>query len=363
MVKVNLFGTKSSRYEYVKYMINEVCEKVGVDISIDETDELDEIIKVGLKAIPALRINNHIQIVWDVNRPIEAFVSDAIFAILKEDNFGNLAKLIVPTDFSDSANNALEYAKHLTVKLSAVIRLVHIFNPVLLDLNGSTYLDMSLKDQQQKKLVEYVASMKQDWKDELKKLLFIDPIFKVGNEVDEILSSVQDEVTPYILMGMQGTGHTFKKIFGSISLKIAREANCPVFLIPEGSVFNGINRVIYAANDLELDQHCLPKLIKLAQLFEADVEVVHIHHRDTYNPKRDLAPLMPIHYSKLSFHEPYETEDSISNALNKLSDQAVDMIALATKRRGFTEKLFHKSMVKKFAIQTHTPLLILHGDS
>ena len=200
-----------------------------------------------------------------------------------------------------------------------------------------------------------------DWKNELDRLFFVDPQFKVGNEVDEILKTAMEEEGAAILMGMQGKGQTFKKIFGSISLKVARESDSPVFLIPEGCQYQPIKRIIYAANDLELDLQCIPNLIKIARPLNAEIEVVHIRHGDDYDPEEQLAPKLPT-YSKLTFHKPHQTEESVLDALQSLSEQEVDLVAFATKRRSFSEKIFHKSMVKKFAIRSHTPLLILHGE-
>lgn len=135
----------------------------------------------------------------------------------------SIERLIVPIDFSDTAQAALEFAVALAKKLGARIRLVHA-------LEGATFSMMrtseekALQAAERARLQEIASAVKADG-------VTTETVCEVGLAADLIMA--QAEVTPdrLIVMGTHGRGWVGRLALGSVADHIVRHALCPVVTV------------------------------------------------------------------------------------------------------------------------------------
>ena len=145
-----------------------------------------------------------------------------------------LPKLIlVPIDFSENAEQALEYACAFAGKLGSTVRLIHAFS------KPPSGLQVALSEGILENLVK-------EHRDELEKLAasragqvsFGEPVVEVGDPRDTILDTVKAVGADLIVRGTHGRRGLTRVMMGSVAEDVIRNAPCPVLVVrgrPEGT--------------------------------------------------------------------------------------------------------------------------------
>ena len=128
-------------------------------------------------------------------------------------------RLLVPTDFSDNALHASQYALTLAQsKPGSSIHLVHILTPILSDA-------LVIRDIENDAAL-YLEKIVSDLRTRCKSC-HITYSVSVGEVVTEINRLAKEINTGFIIIGMQGLGKLARLIFGSNAVSLTKKATCP----------------------------------------------------------------------------------------------------------------------------------------
>ncbi|MCX6290565.1 MAG: universal stress protein [Bacteroidetes bacterium] len=271
--------------------------------------------------------------------------------------------ILVPTDFSENANQAMDYACELASVMCAKLFLINAFHiPAIVTVDEASLLSISNaeKDSQSK-----LGGVK---KDILKTFpgLQVETISANGFAVDEIVLSVAEKKIDLVIMGTKGASGLAEMLIGSNTAEVIEKAACPVLALPSEAKFTNVNKIVFATNYEDNDFQTLFLLTEMFKPFKPEIIILHVE--EDHNPQLESRMLewfkgqviTNIPYNKLSFN--LISGKNISQSLNEfLVENEINLFAMSTKKRGFVEKLFHKSLTKKFAYHTHIPLLAFHA--
>lgn len=273
--------------------------------------------------------------------------------------------ILFPTDFSPGADNALKYAIGLSDKLKAKLIL---FNSFHIPAYAGTSIDEDVEEQ----LMNVANDQLQNLKNEivsLNKNLKVECAVDYGFAVDNIISTVEEKNADLVIMGTKGAGGLKEVFIGSNAALVLEKAPCPVLVIPEKANFKNFDKIAFATNYRDSDFDPIASLTEIAALFNSKIMIVHVSQVATTQDyesdllqwyKEELKKKVNIEYENISFHElvggnvDYELEDFIEK--NK-----VDLLALSMRKRNVFSKLFDRSLTKKMAYYSHTPLLAFHA--
>ena len=138
-----------------------------------------------------------------------------------------LARILVPTDFSDCSYSAFEYGLQLARDFGAELRLVHVINPHAFPFGDKyTALDPAellheIGDAAQKRMRSMGARTKGRYSARLIH----------GSPAIEICHAANEDVDLIVISthGRTGLGHI---LIGSVAEHVVRHAHCPVLVIP-----------------------------------------------------------------------------------------------------------------------------------
>ncbi len=274
--------------------------------------------------------------------------------------------ILVPTDFSLNADNALYYAIDLAKRSHSKILLLHAYqvnypNPyVPLD-----YLveekDNALKDSDnQLKSTALKISHAGD--------VDFECLSIEDGPVDAILKVAKEKEIDLVVMGTKGNSNLANTVFGSNSAKVLEKSTCPVMAIPQESSFKEIKKYTYATSYNYSDIYAIKKVVEMARLFNAQVNVLHIidNSKSLDEEKALMKKFMDevnrkIQYNNMSFQllEGNNIEDALEEYI--VSD-STSILVMSTHHRDFFDKLFGKSITKHMAYHTSIPLMAFHYD-
>lgn len=269
--------------------------------------------------------------------------------------------IIIPTDFSPSAINAMNYAADMAIAINASILLFHVYSipismadvPVMLvsvdDLEKNARSQMN----ELKLKLEHVVSGKVPIKAEA----------RLGDTIDEI-ENICEEVQPFaVIMGASGSSG-LDPLFGSTTLAAVRRLKWPVVCVPTGREYGtGIQKIGLACDFKDVESTPAGTIKDVTENFKAHLHVLnvdHHHKNDTADaPKQSellhtmLESLNPVY----EFIDNEKVEEGITEFAEKNN---LDLLIVIPKKHTFLERLFSKSATKQLVAHSHIPVMCIH---
>ncbi|MBK8292810.1 MAG: universal stress protein [Flammeovirgaceae bacterium] len=276
-----------------------------------------------------------------------------------------MKRILIPTDFSTNANNALEYAAEISSLAGAAITLLHVYTPAV---SSNSVISALLTDE--------VMDAK---KDALTKLGVLQNTLEtefpgincktevaVGEAVKEILTIARTHEIELIIMGTLGATNLTRTLFGSNTASVIERSDCPVLCIPAGCTFQAPERILFATNFSYDDIQGILKLIPLANAFKSEVVVGHINtstdenSEDASMDKFVAEVKLATGYERIS--QKIVSDHNVSMGLDLIVQESnIDLLALATHRRNFFEKFYNPSLTKKISLYTKIPIAVFQN--
>ena len=265
--------------------------------------------------------------------------------------------ILVPTDFSESANNATDYAVKLAKEFDMNLLLLHVFHvpitppPLHMPVNISTSEDIQ---KEKEDLLKRKAKAIQNSHN-----ISVKYHAKMNFVVDGIL----DEKADLIVMGMQGTTNVTDILMGSITTSVLRKSSTPVFVIPEKSKYKKPRKIVFAC-DFDNQKNTDPyKTLKgFAEKFDAKIAVLNVSERKQLETVDETRSGKKLEKSLTDIEHEYffHTNENIIDEINELvTDQNADLVAIIPHKYSLIEQLFHDSISKKLAFYSHVPLFVI----
>ncbi len=143
-----------------------------------------------------------------------------------------IKKILVPTDFSPSARDAVLYAVDLAKTFGADLVVMHALEPVLAyPVYGiETPITIPQQDEVRKSID---VQMKKLLENDIKGAVRTKTLVREGRAPVEIVRAAKEEHVDLIVIGSAGYSAFTYALLGSTAEKVARKASCPVLLYRE----------------------------------------------------------------------------------------------------------------------------------
>jgi nucleotide-binding universal stress UspA family protein len=191
-----------------------------------------------------------------------------------------MKKILVPTDFSEEAENAICAAHSLAVKTNSEIVLLHVLDDPIVrseEVTGETHRDPMEK--------VYVLKLIERSKEKLQAIVDEDRFndvniswkLKKGNAFQSISEAIGEVESSLVIMGTKGAGGLQELLVGSVADKVVRYANCPVITVKKCRDLTNANNIVFAT-DLKDDQASVIDDLKLLQeYYGAKLHIVKVY--------------------------------------------------------------------------------------
>ncbi|MCB0638491.1 MAG: universal stress protein [Lewinella sp.] len=268
-------------------------------------------------------------------------------------------RILLPTDFSDVAANALRYALELAQVIGSTrIDVKHWYTP-------QTAPDAMLIPPVQEVLQQRQHSMERFLGDlPVGEGIQLAHTVEIGFAADGIVDHAADY--DLIVMGSTGENGLLERVFGSVSSAVAQRAPIPVLLVPGSAAFVNFRQILYASHDISLSHALVRKLMDFNHLFHARVHFINVQDPEDEDASREdreklFATLFTGPDPEFAFEIADVEAETVEEGLRAyVQAHPIDLVIMATKRRGFWEGFFHRSQVKRMALHPDLPLLVFH---
>lgn len=271
-----------------------------------------------------------------------------------------MKKILCPTDFSDTAQNAVAYAAKLAQAMHADLTLLNVqsvfdFTPVEV-VRGK---DITLAGAAER----LEAESRQ-----------ISKAFKIGCYA-EVLSSasrlstvIHDKAKGHdlIVMGSDGADDLYQFFSGSNTYNAIAKSEIPVLLVPSGYTYTEIKTIVYAFDYLRERNLPLTRLVPITKALKSELVILQVmeeaYSKEAEDDLRELQFIIRTLYGDdLNFRYDTIRSSEVPQSINSyiLRNQP-DALALCSVHRNLIERVFHKSIIKNITAYCSYPVFVFH---
>ena len=276
--------------------------------------------------------------------------------------------ILVATDFSEGAQNAIMHARKLAKVFNASLIYFHAHFPVVptnyLDPNG-IYLSMPEVDMQEviKGLKHSLqAYVKADAAEGIKS----ESIIEVG-DITSAIHSIEEKIDlDLVIVGKTANANFLDKLLGSTAKSLAHDLHVPLLIIPSNYTEDLLHKVLYATQ-LEFDE--IPFIKKANQWAKKGPHKLTLAHLNE-KFETDLIPnhqfLEEIKEAMKGEHLHYVNADASSfkeGLLTLLKEQGTSLICLTTHKRNIITQLVSPSKTREAIEFIPIPTLVFNAKN
>lgn len=272
-------------------------------------------------------------------------------------------RILLPTDFSENAQNAIDYAIDLYKDEICDFYILNTYNvePFTMELTATRDLEES-----KRKSLAGLAKI-------LERLSVIDNSvnhqFHIVSECGSLVNTMKDIIgkcdIDIVVMGTKGDTDSRTEIYGNQTvLAMEKIRNCPVLAIPAKAIFKEMTEIVFPTGyRTHFKRREFQYLVDIAKIAKASIRVLHVLDKDEDLDKdqRNNQKLLKDYFEGLeySFHTLHSIE--VQTALNSfIESRSSDMVAFINKKHSFFSYILSKPMVKDLGYHSTIPVLALH---
>ncbi len=272
--------------------------------------------------------------------------------------------ILVPTDFSDSATNALDFARQLALAHDMEVNLLHVVEqasaPYMTAVSGGMH--DQLGNVFVLKVIERAKAQLELIVNELSNVkVKASYQIKIGNPYRKISNYIKSETCDLIVMGTRGVSGIDEVLVGSNTEKVVRHAQVPVITIKQPILLEDIKELVFAMSYSEDQEYLAWELKDLQRMFNARLHLVTINTPGSFVSDRhgmkyllEFAQQQNLQNYTVNIYSDLVEEDGIRHFAE---DHQADLIAMATHGRTGINHLLSGSLSEQVVNHVDLPVV------
>ncbi len=280
-----------------------------------------------------------------------------------------MRKILIPTDFSNDAFNALKFALHLFKDDSCTFYLLNAFKLYYFTTDSLLVPEPGEPVYEEAKVASEVGL--QELCDGLSlrgdsRIHKFETISSYKSVLNAIEKSVTDHGIELVIMGTKGTSNPEANIYGSNAVSVMENVKkCPILIIPEQTPYldEVVKEIVLATNyktTYKLGEICTLK--EIAEKYHAAIRVLYVKEHKHISDEQLSNKHLLQEYLKEVVHTFHILNDIkvLQGIRSFIESRESKMLALIDKKHSFLNSIFSKSILKEMGYKPEVPILVLH---
>ncbi|MBT8321310.1 MAG: universal stress protein, partial [Eudoraea sp.] len=275
-----------------------------------------------------------------------------------------MKKILILTDFSDPAWNALFTALKLHEGRECQFLLLHTYEPSFAGVLSSKaksrvgvlYDSLEAHTHGELQIIEdYLGVHHHEPHHHIRTLSIAEDL------VEGIQKTVREEEIDLIVMGTKGATGAREVFMGSNTVKVIRKVrNCPILVVPSERDFKTLQAVVFPTDFTKrYDPYELSPLLDLVHAWQAKIIVFQVaeEFKLSFEQSKNKKLLEKRLHSALVEWKRGRLKSTVEEAIMEFIEACdADMIALIHYQHTFMESLTHEPVIKKIGFHTPVPM-------
>jgi len=273
--------------------------------------------------------------------------------------------ILLLTDFSNNARNAIKYAIQAFGEDVDYI----LLNSYIISQPSITVVkevDIIL-EKSQKGLINELDLIKSEFPESLG--IKITTLCKYGSPSEAIKTIQKDNKIDMVVMGTKGASGITKVLIGSVTARVIKESLLPILAIPEDAKFVSLKNIVFAS-DLHNNQNesLVNPLKQIAERFSSEITILNVLKSGEFSKgivSRQIEKMKGLKYlNKLNTNWSFVESNNVSNAIEQFCENnKADLLTIIARHNNFLERLLHDSVSQRLVFSSKLPILTLDDSS
>ena len=276
-----------------------------------------------------------------------------------------MKNILVPTDFSKNSWNAITYVLQLFKHEDSKLYLLNTYTPTVYHieyvLRKSAQFGMYnvVRENALNELNYFKTRIEKEFNNPKHT---IETIAAFNSLVPEIKTIVEDKRIDYVVMGTKGATGAKEILFGSNTVHVLTDVNCPVLAIPNNFEFEPLHEVLFTTDyGISYKPYQIKPIIDIISLTNARVNILHLTYGyDLSEFQKRNKKILDGHFKKIThlFHNVSNqtVEEGITNFQLKTR---INLLVMLKNKRSFFENLFFKNTINQIGFHLNVPFLVI----
>lgn len=275
-----------------------------------------------------------------------------------------MKRILLPTDFSKNAWNAIIYALHFLRDEDCVFYLLNTYTPVIYRVDyliggpavsaiPDIGIDVSLAG-----LERTVEKIEKDYPNTKHQFKTVSEFNTLTDEVDKVCKK---EGVHMIIMGTKGASGVKEVFMGSNAVHVIRKSKVPVLAIPEDHEFKPLNSILFPTDYLnQYDQGQMAPLMEIINRFDAKLHIVHVEEDELSEVQNENKKHLIEMVKEIPSVFEDITDDYMPNIVHSYVEKnKIDLIAMINRKHTFLQRLLYKPNIDAVGYQSIVPFLVI----
>tara|TARA_R110002033_G_scaffold166331_1_gene204909 strand:+ start:132104 stop:132940 length:837 start_codon:yes stop_codon:yes gene_type:complete len=275
-----------------------------------------------------------------------------------------MKRILLPTDFSDNAFEAIRYALLVFKDIECTFFLLHTYTPPVYQteyLLGSPGL-IGLGDVMQETSMTQLEQLKDRLVNQYENPNHTFMVHTAFNTlVNEVMETIETEAIDMVIMGTTGATGAKEILFGSNAVHVIKKAKCPVIVVPPKYEYEAPKEILFPTDyEIEYQKDKIEALLTIANQHKSRINVMHVRIGLDLNAgqNKNKEQLENLLGNMSLFHEMPDNE--IINAINEFQLKTrINLLVMIQNKHTFLERLFIEPVIKKIGFHITVPFMVL----
>ncbi|WP_339656389.1 universal stress protein [uncultured Maribacter sp.] len=275
-------------------------------------------------------------------------------------------RILIPTDFSKNALNAIRYTIDLYAKLNCDFYFLNVYdfekyttNSLNIPEEGSAEFELAKAASEKKflKLLDSIAlhneNPKHNYYTKSTHNFLTEGIKKIIAEKDIEL----------VAMGTKGATGSKRVLFGSNTvMAMEKIRECPVLAIPENIVFQSPKEIVFPTdfND-NFKRAELNYLIEIGRMHNVEIAILYLKKKELSENQLNNKQLLNTILAEVKYSFHTLSENHLGKGIQTfVESRNSDMVAFINRKHIFFGSVFSRPLVKEIGYDSKVPILALH---
>lgn len=276
-----------------------------------------------------------------------------------------MKKILLPTDFSDNAWNAVSYALQLFKNTKCTFYLINTYTPVIynaefMESSMANFAVMdAMKENSEKRLSETLEKIEKQYPNRNHVFSTISSFNTLTHEIEELCHG---DSIDFIAMGTKGASGLKEVLFGSNTVHVIKNAKCPVLAIPSNFAFEPIHEVLLPS-DYEvsfLKSHISP-ILDIISSHESRINFLHVSYgQELTKTQEENRQKLDQFFAETAHLFHTIQNQNIIDAITKFQiKEKINLLVMMNNKHSFFENLFFKSTIHQIGFMLNIPFLVI----
>lgn len=276
-----------------------------------------------------------------------------------------MKNILLPTDFSKNALNAIEYAVQLFKNDNCTFHLLHTYTPMaynsatLADGYSTMLIEEATRKNSENALAEIEDQLKQKFNNPKHIFEKRSAFNLLTNEIEAI---VKERTIDLIIMGTKGATGAQEVFLGTNTMYTIKKSKCAVVAVPEGFTYTDPKDVLFPTDfKFSIENKFLPLLKSICTSHKSRLSILNIYlGKPLESSQMETKDKLEEFFRNNTYLFQEMENIDIAEAVEQFQiKHKIDFLIMIQNKHSFFENLIFKPVVTQMVYHTNVPFMVI----